>query len=368
MVEVSRISNYGYYPQATSFTSNKNAQENFKPGIYDSNQQEKVNKTKRNVLIVTGLALAAGAAWFFTKGKGKGLITKLKDAIKGTGTKTAAETTEAATKSAKPKKVKVKTKKATIAQHADLAPGEKVKMNKANGKEVMHKVRRNKKQIIEATKLREEAEAFTIKDLDKYQKSLGTPATTEELAFIEKNNKAATNTMADIMESQGIKRAQDGNRVVLAKEPKVSTPKVPVTPATPDKAARIAELEAKIANADAQIAKYEGSPAMARYAKPHVTAREKLAQELAELQGKAPVAKPKAPKAPKTPKAPVQTPITPEVKKAEIEKAWAELASTNKTPQAPAAPKVPTAAEIWAKAEAEAARMAKEEAEVLKTI
>jgi len=366
MVEVSRIANYGYYPQATTFTSRTEAMktpEDFKPGIYDPEQKEKSNKTKRNVLVVAGLAVAAGAVWFFTKGKGKNLINKLKGAVKGT---TAAEATETAAKTVKKPKVKVKTRKATIAQHADLLPGEKVKLNKANGKEAMHKVRRNKKQIIEATRLREEAEAFTLKDLEKYQKSLGTPATAEELAFIEKNNKAATNTLGDIMEAQGIKRAKDGNRVVLAKEPKVTAPKVPVTPAATDKAAKIAELEAKIAKADAQIARYEGSPAMARYAKPHVTARERLARELAELQGNTPAVAPKAPVTPKATKAP--TPITPEVKQAEIEKAWAEFANANKAPKAPAAPQVPTAADIWAKAEAEAARMAKEEAEVLKTI
>ena len=360
MVGISNVSNVGYYPQATTFTAAPRRAEISTQAIYDPEQHEKAKKTTRNILIVAGLAVAAVATWFFTKGKGKGLIDKLKGKLKPATD----EVKEAAKKTKTSKaKAKVKTQKATIAQHADLLPGEKVKMNKANGKEAMHKARRNKKQIIEATRLREEAEAFTLKDLEKYQKSLGTPATAEELAFIEKNNKAATNTLADVMEAQGITRAKEGSRVVLKKTPAVK-PQPAVAAPVADKAARIAEIEAKIAKADAQIAKYEGHPAMARYAKPHVTARQKLLQELEVLQGKAPAAAPKAPKTPKAPK--IQPAVNPSTKQAEIEAAWAEFTNPGKAPQAPAAPKVPTAAEIWAKAEAEAAKVAQEEAEVLR--
>ena len=55
--------------------------------------------------------------------------------------------------------------------------------------------------------------------------------------------------------------------------------------------------------------------------------------------------------------------ITPKEKAAQVEQAWAEY-NAQPTPTAPKA-KVPTTNEIFAKAEAEAAQMAKEEAEVL---
>lgn len=284
MAGISSISSVGYYPQATTFTSQRpeyRGIEDFKPGFIDPEKQEKARKRKRNLLIVGGLAIAAVAAWFFTKGKGKGLIEKLKNIFKTTAD-TVKDPAKEAIKTKAPK-VKVKTQKATVAQHADLLPGEKLVMDKANGREAMRKVRHNKKQIIEATRLREEAEAFTMKDLENYKKSLGKPATAEELAFIEKNNKPAVNTMADIVEAQGIKRAKDGNKVVLKKDPVVK-PQPAVAAPVADKAARIADIEAKIAKAEAQIAKYEGHPAMARYAKPHAAARQKLVQELETLK------------------------------------------------------------------------------------
>lgn len=88
MSGISSVGNYAYVPQAqTSFGSNReyNGIEDFKPGlIMDPMQQEKAKKTKRNVLIVAGLGIAAAATWFFTRGKGKGLITKIKDLLKGT--------------------------------------------------------------------------------------------------------------------------------------------------------------------------------------------------------------------------------------------------------------------------------------------
>lgn len=368
MAGISSVSSVGYYPQATTFTSQRSEYrgiEDFKPGIIDPERQEKARKRKRNFLIVGGLAIAAVAAWFFTKGKGKGVVEKLKDMFK-TSADSVKDPAKEAVKTKAPKAKVNPSKTTVVARHSDLLPGEKLVMDKANGREAMRKARHNKKQIIEATRLREEAEAFTMKDLENYRKSLGKPATAEELAFIEKNNKPAVNTIGDIVETQGIKRAKDGNKVVLKKDPVVK-PQPAVAAPVADKAARIADIEAKIAKADAQIAKYEGHPAMARYAKPHVTARQKLLQELEVLQGKAPAAAPKAPKTPKAPK--VQpTAVNPNTKKAEIETAWAEFANAGKAPQAPVAPKVPTAAEIWAKAEAEAARVAQEEAEVLKQI
>lgn len=88
MSGISSVGNYAYVPHAaTSFGSSReyNGIEDFKPGlIMDPMQQEKAKKTKRNVLIVAGLGIAAAATWFFTRGKGKGLIKGLKDLIKGT--------------------------------------------------------------------------------------------------------------------------------------------------------------------------------------------------------------------------------------------------------------------------------------------
>lgn len=71
---------------ATTFTSRReySGSEDFKPGLIDPEREEKAAKRKRNVLLVAATAVAIGAAWFFTKGKGKGLINKLKGLLKGT--------------------------------------------------------------------------------------------------------------------------------------------------------------------------------------------------------------------------------------------------------------------------------------------
>ena len=117
--------------------------------------------------------------------------------------------------------------------------------------------------------LNEEAEAFTTKDLDALQASLGPKATAEETAAIAKNNRVATTSLADVMKEQGIVRTKNkSGRVVLEQTPKApAAPKAPVTPApvasvaaapVADNAAKIAEIEAKIAKNNETIKMWKG--------------------------------------------------------------------------------------------------------------
>lgn len=371
MVEVNRIGNYGYYPQSTTFAGKRSeyrGSEDFQPGLIDPQAEEKAAKRKANILKAIGAVVVAAGAYVFLKktSMGKNLLQKLKDLFKGSskvaGNKTTVATSaaeETAAQVTKTKKVKVKPRKQVVAEHVDM-PNKKVKMKNNGGKDAIHKVRRNKKQIIEATKLREEAEAFTTKDLDNFQKSLGTPATAEELVLIEKNNKAATNTLADIMEAKGIKRKKASNGRIVLEQTKPQTPKpAPAPKVEVSKAQQIADLQAQIAKQDEIIAK-NSAPGMKRWAKPAEAEKAKLTAQLEVLQGKAPAPKPAVKPAPAPAPAPV---ITPKEKAAQVEQAWAEY-NAQPTPTAPKA-KVPTTNEIFAKAEAEAAQMAKEEAEVL---
>lgn len=376
MVEVNRIGNYGYYPQATSFTSQRREYrgiEDFKPGIYDPEQREKAQKRASNLLKLTAITVAAvGTYLFFAKtGKGKALWSKIKNFFRNTptsGTKQATQATTdaatnaantattAATKGAKaPKAVKPKAQKAIIAENAELVPNKKVKVKNGGGKETARKIRHNKKQIIEQTRLNEEAEAFTLKDLEKYQASLGKPATAEELAIIEKNNKAATTSLADVMQEKGIVRSKNtSGRVVLEqtqKAPKTKAPATPV-PAAPvaDNATKIAEIEAKIAQNNKTIKMWKGMRTS------HLEQENaKLLKELDALKGNTPAVVSK-------PVKPVPE-VAPNTKAAQIEEAWAQY--TGKPAAAVPETKAPTLAEKFAAVDAEAAKMAQDEAEVL---
>ncbi len=86
MSGINGVGNYYNPYSAATFTSRReyNGPEDFKPGLYDPEQREKAAKRKRNVLLVAATAVGIAATWFFTKGKGKGLINKLKDLWKGT--------------------------------------------------------------------------------------------------------------------------------------------------------------------------------------------------------------------------------------------------------------------------------------------
>ena len=82
-MSVGSITNYGYgyYPQVTSFTSNRKDYrgiEDFKPGIYDPAAE--YNKTQKGKSLLTSLGLVAlGAAAVLILPKAKGLIAKLKN-------------------------------------------------------------------------------------------------------------------------------------------------------------------------------------------------------------------------------------------------------------------------------------------------
>ncbi len=288
MSGISNVGAYSYSPSVTSFTSKKYGEyrgpEDFKPGIYDPEQREKSEKRKKTLLTVGALAVGAAAVWFFTKGKGKGLIKKLVNFFKGSksAATAAADKADDAAKTIK-KSVKPKPQKVVIAENVDIRPNQKVK---PKGKDYSRKIRHNKKQIIEQTKLREEMEAFTEKDLDALSASMRTPATAEDLAYMQKNNRAATNSLADVMESKGIVRTRNkSGRVVLEQKPQA--PKAPATPgvAAPvvDNSAKIAELQAKIAKQDELIAQWS-KPGMEKWAKPAQNAKAKLVAELEKLQ------------------------------------------------------------------------------------
>lgn len=288
MSGISNVGAYSYSPSVTSFTSKKYGEyrgpEDFKPGIYDPEQREKSEKRKKTLLTVGALAVGAAAVWFFTKGKGKGLIKKLVNFFKGSksAATAAADKADDAAKTIK-KSVKPKPQKVVIAENVDIRPNQKVK---PKGKDYSRKIRHNKKQIIEQTKLREEMEAFTEKDLDALSASMRTPATAEDLAYMQKNNRAATNSLADVMESKGIVRTRNkSGRVVLEQKPQA--PKAPSTPvvAAPvvDNSAKIAELQAKIAKQDELIAQWS-KPGMEKWAKPAQNAKAKLVAELEKLQ------------------------------------------------------------------------------------
>ena len=298
MVEVNRIGNYGYYPQATAFTAQRReyrGPEDFQPGFVDPQAKEKVAQRKKNLMKAIGVAvLATGAFLFFKKtNMGKNLIQKFKDLFKGVKSPAGSKTTEKATEKAaekaaektaekaaektaekaatvaKTKKAKVKPKAKVVSEQVDLVPNKKVKVKNGGGKETARKIRHNEKQIIKQKMLNEEAEAFTTKDLDALQASLGPKATAEETAAIAKNNRVATTSLADVMKEQGIVRTKNkSGRVVLEQTPKApAAPKAPVTPApvasvaaapVADNAAKIAEIEAKIAKNNETIKMWKG--------------------------------------------------------------------------------------------------------------
>ena len=153
------VGNSYYNPySAATFTSRQEYRgpEDFRPGLYDPEQREKAAKRKRNAILVAATAVGIAAVWFFTKGKGKGLINKLKGLFKGTaddaakGAKKAAEeTVETVNQTVnKPKKPRVKSKKKVVAEQVDIPQGKPQKMTDGGGKDAIRKARHNKKQII----------------------------------------------------------------------------------------------------------------------------------------------------------------------------------------------------------------------------
>lgn len=272
------VGNSYYNPySAATFTSRQEYRgpEDFRPGLYDPEQREKAAKRKRNAILVAATAVGIAAVWFFTKGKGKGLINKLKGLFKGTaddavkGAKKAAEeTVETVNQTVnKPKKPRVKTQKAIVTEQVDIPQGKPQKMTDGGGKDAIRKARRNKKQIIQEKIRQERAEKITLQDLEEHSRQLGTPATQAERQWIEKNNKPATNTLGDFMDAQGLERTHDkSGKVVISKKaevpkakpakteaPKVETPnaaKPQVPAATPQ---NISDVETKIANLKGRI-------------------------------------------------------------------------------------------------------------------
>lgn len=283
-MQVSNVGNAGYIPRVSNFTGKKSSTpENFelKYDLYTPEGEEKSSQKENAFKVLGGVILTAGALVVIKNTKfGKNLLKRIRDLF-------GAKSAENVVKPSKSKKAKVKTQRKIIKEHADLAPSQKVKMKNNGGKDAARKVRRNKKSIIQETKLREEAEAFTEKDLEAYHQSLGTPATAAEREFITKNNRPATNSMVDIMSSQGIQRTKNSNgRIVLQTEQRmkpISEPLIDNAGNTVSVSDKITSLRADIAKQDEMITKYS-QPNMKRWAKPYEARRAKLVQELQQLE------------------------------------------------------------------------------------
>lgn len=288
-MSVNSIRNYGYYPQVAYYNASTPNPYQGQIGFYGAAAAEQLPEEQpeeqkqggaKGLLVGTGLA--AGAIFLLTKGKGKGLLTKLRNLFKGSKTSVknvetlvipTGEEVKVAQKAVKPQKVKVKPQRHIIDEHVNLPSGRKLKIQDAGGKEAIHKARRNEKQIIQKMLEQAEAEQFTAKDLAKYQKSLGKPATPAQQAFMTMHNKPAAETMSAIFENNGLK-------VVDGKLVKEVAPQVvkPVQTVSVD-AAKLLEEKAKL---EGLIAKYS-RPGMERWAKPYIQSLQKVEEQLAKM-------------------------------------------------------------------------------------
>ena len=249
-MSISSVGNYGYYPQVPLYNVRATVpyvgQVGFRGGAAAAEQlpEEQPEEQKggsKGLLIGTGLA--AGAVFLLTRGKGKGLLTRLGNLFKGsknaatgvkplvipaaeevkvaqTGVKPlllpAAEEVKVTQKALKPQKVKVKVKpqRHIIDEHVNLPSGRKLKIQDAGGKEAIHKARRNEKQIIQKMFEQAEAEQFTAKDLAKYQKSLGKPATPAQQAFMPLNCLKKKLNLKDLLQNTPDRVWKDGQNLI----------------------------------------------------------------------------------------------------------------------------------------------------------
>ena len=253
-VPVANVRPYGYDVRKQEFTSEQ-AMKDFRPGIIPTpEQQEKANKRKKTLLNTAGVLIAAGLIYFFTKGKGKNWIKTLLERFKG-GKDVVKEVTETASEKAM--------KAAEVTRNIDKS----------------HVNEKGQKLIEEALK-----DCPTRSEQAAYDAAVAYVAPTAEQAeFIAKNNKPAVNTMADILEANGLKYTKKGFDTTI--QPKVTTkPFSPAASVVTDVAAKTADLQAKIAKCDEAIAKYESHPAMAKYAKPFKAEKAKLVKLLEETQ------------------------------------------------------------------------------------
>ena len=241
---------YGYDVKFTS------AQEkaDFNTGIVSTpEQQEKANKTRKSLLITAGVLVAAGLTYFFTKGKGKKLIDTLIGKLKSSK-EVAEEVVETASEKAM--------KAAETTRNIDKT----------------HVNAKGHKFIEDALK-----DCPTRAEQAAYDASVAYVAPTAEQAkFIAENNKPAVNTMADILEANGLKYTKQGSKATI--QPNTVVPPLKTASVAPDVATKIEDIQAKIAKCDEAIAKYEAHPAMAKYAKPHKASKAKLVKLLEELQ------------------------------------------------------------------------------------
>ncbi len=288
-MSINSVGNYGYYSQLPLYNVRTSVpyvgQVGFSGGAaaaaqLPEEQPEEQKGGSKGLLIGTGLA--AGAVFLLTRGKGKGLLTRLGNLFKGsknaaTGVKPlllpAAEEVKVAQKALKPQKVKVKPQRHIIGEHVNLPSGRKLKMKDAGGKKAIRKVRRNEKQIIQKMLEQAQAEKFTAKDLAQYRKSLGKEATATESAYMRLHNKPAAEKMADVIEHNGLK-VVDGQ---LVKEVAPQVVK-PIQAAGVD-VSKLLEEKTKL---EGLIAKYS-KPGMERWAKPHIQKLQKIEEQLAKL-------------------------------------------------------------------------------------
>lgn len=291
-MSINSVGNIGYYPNATTFTSQRKPLPEdfeFKPGFYDPEQKEKAEKRGKTLITIAALAVAGTAIWFFTKGKGKKYITQLKDYF-----------------------------------------------TKGKGSEYIQKAKDFFKNLFGKG---------GKKDTIVGGKTAADTATNAGVAIAEKNAKAAE-TLANIE----TKNANSGARKLVEDAIK-DTPTKAQQEAYDKAIAYVAPTAEQKVAIEANNAAARKATAEARQIQNNIS--DESLETLKKLRDK-------------LPENPVPTIVkepSAKVKKQQIEQAWAEY--TRKPEVTVPKQNIPTSAEIWAKAEAEAAKMAKEEAEVM---
>lgn len=270
-MSINSVGNYGYYPHASNYRANVNPNQTelyFAGGIHNPEQNEQVKKSSKRLFKTILLGTVAVVGYLAYKGKFNGLFNKFKGLFN--------TTKEVTTQTVKNKKVKLKAQKAIVSEHVSALASKKYKMKNAGGKEAIRKIRRQEKKIIQAAMEAAEAEKITAKDIAAYRKSLGKPATVTERAYMSVHNKPAAESVANIVEANGLK-VIDGQLVKPVAETAAKvTPKV-AKAATPG--AEVLEMIEECSKLKDKVAKYS-KPGMEKWAKPYVEKLAKLEEKL----------------------------------------------------------------------------------------
>ncbi|MBD5402380.1 hypothetical protein HDR58_06220 [bacterium] len=306
-MSINGLGNVGYYPQATTFTSRKqadNAKFDFQPGFVQPEKNEKSNKGKKVLTTAAVVTTLAAATWFFTKGKGQKYVAQLKDYF-------------------------------TNGKGSEYLQKAKDFFKNLFGKG-------GKKDVPTAVPVQESVAEVGTKVAEQNNKvpEVGTKV-------VEKNNKVpdvATNIDTKGTNANTRKLVDEALNDVPTKAQQAAYDKsiAYVAPNAEEKAA------IAVNNSAAHKATAEARQIQNNLSDETLSALEKFKKDLEKAE--------KVPTYVKEPSA--------QVKKQQIEQAWAEYTRRPEV-KAPTVQNIPTREQIWAKAEAEAAKVAKEEAEVM---